>query len=100
MSKHPLIGLLLATIASASIASASIAALPPKYLAIKDFKQCLAVQQFSTYRAWCLPAQQPASCPATSWQELKALAGNDRVPDCPAAADRPPPEPAQSPGGK
>ena len=49
------------------------------------------------YRAWCMPAQQPQRCPAASWQELKALAGNDRVPDCPPAADRSPPEPAQPP---
>ena len=94
MSKHQLTGLLLA-----AIASASAAALPPKYLAVKDFKQCLAVQEFGTYRAWCMPAQQPASCPAPSWAELTALAGNDRVPDCPSAANLPP-EPAQQPSGK
>ena len=78
MSKHQLSGLLLA-----AIATTSVAALPPKYLAVKDFKQCLAVQKFSTYRAWCMPAGQPASCPATSWAELNALTGSDRVPDCP-----------------
>ena len=94
MSKHQLSGLLLA-----AIASASIAALPPKYLAIKDFKQCLAVQQFSTYRAWCMPAAQPESCPATSWAELNALTGSDRVPACPAATNHPP-APAQQPSGK
>ena len=79
MSKYPLLGLLLA-----AIASASAAALPPKYLAIKDFKQCLAVQEFATYRAWCLPAAKPESCPAASWAELTALTGSDRIPDCPA----------------
>lgn len=92
MSKRPLIGLLLA-----AVASASSAALPPKYLGVKDFKLCLATRQSNGYRAWCMPAQQPERCPAASWQELKALAGNDRVPDCPAAADRSPPEPAQPP---
>lgn len=95
MSKNPLIGLLLA-----AVASASFAALPPKYLGVKDFKHCLATQQSSGYRAWCLPTQQPERCPATSWQELKAHTGNDRVPDCPAAADRSPPAPAQPPSGK
>ena len=88
MSKYPLIGLLLA-----AIASASAAALPPKYLGIKDFKQCLAVHQFATYRAWCMPAAQPEGCPAASWAELTALTGKDRLPDCAA------PTPATVPPG-
>ena len=94
MSKHQLSGLLLA-----AIATTSVAALPPKYLAVKDFKQCLSVQESGTYRAWCLPAQKPQNCPATSWAELTALTASDRVPDCPTAANLPP-EPAQQPSGK
>ena len=78
MSKHQLSGLLLA-----AIATTSVAALPPKYLAVKDFKQCLSIQESGTYRAWCLPAQKPHNCPATSWDELTALTASDRVPDCP-----------------
>ena len=94
MSKYQLSGLLLA-----AIASTSIAALPPKYLAVKDFKQCLAVQESGTYHAWCLPPAKPQNCPTASWDELKALTGNDRVPDCPAATNQRP-EPAQQPSGK
>ena len=90
MSKYQLSGLLLA-----AIASASIAALPPKYLAIKDFKQCLAVREFGTYRAWCMPAAKPESCPATSWSELNALTGSDRIPDCPTTTE-PATPPAQA----
>ena len=88
MSKNPLIGLLLA-----AVASISFAALPPKYLGIKDFKLCLATQQSNGYRAWCLPAQQPERCPAASWQELKALTGSDRVPDCPVQSTETTPPP-------
>lgn len=94
MLKNSLIALLLAC-----VTLASSAALPPKYLGIKDFKQCLAVQQISSYRAWCMPSEKPLSCPATSWDELKALTGNDRVPDCPPAATLPP-ESAQQPNDK
>ncbi|MBS1229503.1 MAG: hypothetical protein H6R17_2780 [Proteobacteria bacterium] len=78
MLKNSLIALLLAC-----VTFASSAALPPKYLGIKDFKQCLAVQQIGSYRAWCMPSEKPQSCPAASWDELKALAGSDRIPDCP-----------------
>ena len=94
MSKHQVTGLLLA-----AVATASVAALPPKYLGIKDFKRCLAVRQFATYRAWCMPAAQPESCPAASWAELKALTASERVPACPSAAN-PLPEPAQQPSAK
>jgi hypothetical protein len=95
MSKYPLIGLLLA-----AIASGSSAALPPKYLAVKDFKRCLAVQQFATYRAWCMPTAQPESCPAASWAELIALTGNDRIPACPATAASTTPPAQAKPGGR
>ena len=81
-----LIGLLLAT-----TASHSSAALPPKYLGVKDFKQCLATQPIDTYRVWCMPEQKPEACPAASWNELKALDGRDRIIDCSADTTAPTP---------
>jgi uncharacterized lipoprotein len=59
-------------------------ALPPKYLSVPQFKDCLNTQQISTYRAWCMPSVKPAQCPATSWSQLQALQGSDRVPACSA----------------
>jgi len=82
MLKNSLIGFLLA-----SVVLDSAAALPPKYLEVKDFRRCLATQQIGSYRAWCIPAAKPESCPATSWDQLQALGGKDQVPDCPARSD-------------
>ena len=59
-----------------------LAALPPKYLAIKDFDRCLTEQDMGSYRAWCLPAKKPATCPESSWQQLNRLTGPDKVPSC------------------
>ena len=81
-----LIGLLLAT-----TTSHSSAALPPKYLGIKDFKQCLATQPIDTYRVWCMPEQKPEACPAASWKELQALDGRDRIINCTADTNQPAP---------
>ena len=72
---------------SASVALNSSAALPPKYLGVQDFKQCLGIQQIRTFSVWCLPAEKPEGCPATSWEELKALTGPDKIPDCPSGSD-------------
>ena len=81
-----LIGLLLAT-----TTSHSSAALPPKYLGVKDFKQCLATQPIDTYRVWCMPEQKPEACPAASWKELQALDGRDRIINCTADTNQPAP---------
>ena len=81
-----LIGLLLAT-----TTSHSSAALPPKYLGVKDFKQCLATQPIDTYRVWCMPEQKPEACPAASWMELQALDGRDRIINCTADTNQPAP---------
>jgi hypothetical protein len=58
--------------------------LPPKYLSIMQFKDCLATQQVSSYRSWCMPGEKPTQCPATSWAQLQALQGSDQMPACPA----------------
>nr|WP_321467511.1 hypothetical protein [uncultured Desulfobulbus sp.] len=56
---------------------------PPKYLEIKNFKQCLTTQKFDTWEGWCMPALKPETCPAESWEQLNALDENDKVPPCP-----------------
>ena len=58
------------------------AALPPKYLDIKDFDHCLTAKDMGSYRAWCLPATKPAACPQESWRQLNQLTGPDKVPGC------------------
>jgi hypothetical protein len=64
-------------------ASASASALPPKYLAVPAFRECLAQQQVRSYTAWCLPSSRPDLCPADSWGRLNALTGIDKLPACP-----------------
>lgn len=95
MSKYPLIGLLLV-----AVAAVCSAALPPKYLAVEDFKRCLATQEINGYRAWCLPPEKPVDCPPPSWAELKALAGNDQLPACPVKSPAANPAPAEKPEGQ
>lgn len=58
------------------------AALPPKYLGIKDFDKCLTDKQVDTYRAWCIPVRKPKACPKSSWKQLRSLSGQDRIPRC------------------
>jgi hypothetical protein len=84
----------------AAVTSHSSAALPPKYLGIKDFKLCLATQEIKTYSAWCMPAEKPASCPTTSWEQLKALGGSDKLPDCTSNPNVSAPSPAEKPTDK
>ena len=73
-------------LAFAGMATGSSAALPPKYLGISDFQLCLGTQDSHSYRSWCMPAEKPASCPAASWEQLRALAAVDKLPDCPAGS--------------
>jgi hypothetical protein len=54
-------------------------ALPtPAYLSVPDFNACLALEQEGTQITRCLPAQQQASCPDSSWQALL----KDNIPLC------------------
>lgn len=48
-------------------------ALPPKYLQVKDFKECLGTEQISTYSQYCMPKHKPEHCPFDSWQQLVKL---------------------------
>jgi hypothetical protein len=63
-------------------AAPAVAALPPKYLAVPAFRECLAQQQVRSYTAWCLPSSRPDLCPADSWGRLNALTGIDKLPAC------------------
>jgi hypothetical protein len=65
-------------------ASNSYSVPPPEYLKIKDFKKCLDTQNFGTWKGWCMPAEKPESCPAESWEQLKALTEKEKLHNCPA----------------
>lgn len=68
---------------SRSVPSGSTAStLPPKYLEVDQFRQCLALKQVGAHQQWCMPASRPDSCPAQSWDRLNGLQGGDRVPNC------------------
>ena len=69
---------------SLAVAVCCFATLPPKYLEVADFQQCLAVEEVATYSTWCLPAIRPENCPVGSWEKLQALSGSDKLPDCPS----------------
>jgi hypothetical protein len=66
----------------AALALPVYAVLPPKYLSVPDFKQCLSEQNEGSYSSWCQPAKKPKACPRVSWRQLRALQGNDAVPAC------------------
>lgn len=68
--------------ALAAITLPAHAVLPPKYLSVPDFKQCLAEQSEGSYSSWCQPAKKPKACPRVSWRQLRALQGDDAVPAC------------------
>jgi len=71
-------------IISSLVATAAIAhaAMPPKYLEVKDFKKCLAEKHSDTYSAWCMPEKKVKACPSVSWKQLRALKGQDALPSC------------------
>ena len=72
------------SVCSLVVAASCFATLPPKYLEVADFQQCLAVEEVATYSMWCLPAIRPENCPVGSWEKLQALSGSDKLPDCPS----------------
>jgi hypothetical protein len=57
-------------------------ALPPQYLSITNFKQCLASKNMGTWQAWCMPTAKPETCPNDSWNQLSNLSGKNRLPAC------------------
>ncbi|KJV99891.1 hypothetical protein RAMDARK_1751 [Rickettsia amblyommatis str. Darkwater] len=36
---------------------------PPKYLQVKDFKECLGTEPVSTHTQYCMPEHKPEHCP-------------------------------------
>ncbi|GAA5253092.1 hypothetical protein [Candidatus Rickettsia kedanie] len=48
-------------------------ALPPKYLQVKDFKECLGTEQVSIHTQYCMLGHKPEHCPFDSWQQLVKL---------------------------
>ncbi len=47
--------------------------LPPAYLQVEGYNQCLQTQNEGTWTAWCIPKVQPKSCSDDSWKALLKL---------------------------
>jgi hypothetical protein len=57
-------------------------ALPPSYLTVKGFKQCLKTQSMGSWSAWCMPKQKPADCLSSSWNELEKITARGGLTAC------------------
>lgn len=57
-------------------------ALPPAYLEVADHELCTGEEEQGEMTAVCLPLEQPADCPTSSWEDLNALEGDDVLGDC------------------
>ena len=66
----------------ANQSDSTASALPPKYLEIANFQNCLESKQVDTHQQWCMPASKPDSCPTQSWDKLNQMQGNDKIPSC------------------
>ncbi|MDG2286828.1 MAG: hypothetical protein P8N43_15085, partial [Alphaproteobacteria bacterium] len=49
----------------------SYAVLPPEYLSVPHFKQCLSTADQGTWQSWCVPLIKPKDCPCSSWLALQ-----------------------------
>ena len=49
------------------------AVLPPTYLKVKGFKQCLSTKNMGTWKAWCLPKKKLPNCEQASWEQLQTM---------------------------
>ena len=47
-----------------------VRALPPKYLQIQSFSDCLVKYQERTSVHLCFPLQRPETCPPNSWKQF------------------------------
>ncbi|MDA0910635.1 MAG: LysM domain-containing protein [Proteobacteria bacterium] len=52
--------------------------LPPAYLSVKGFKDCLDTQKMGGWTAYCLPDNKPQSCTDGSWSKLSTMT----IPKC------------------
>lgn len=48
-------------------------AIPPAYLTIPHFKQCLRAIKTGKDSSWCMPATRPNNCPQDSWIALTGI---------------------------
>jgi hypothetical protein len=93
MQRYLICALGCAAMISSSFATSIIhnPALPPAYLSVPGFKNCLHTlthhtcihsankkKRCSKYTSWCLPKNKPSQCSTDSWQQLQ-----DKVPACP-----------------
>lgn len=56
--------------------------LPPKYLSIEGFKDCLSTQTEGSAQYYCMPSEKPANCSTKAWEELNKLEGSEKIPTC------------------
>ncbi len=47
--------------------------LPPAYLSVKGFKDCLSTQDMGGWTAYCLPNNKPETCTDDSWLKLTKI---------------------------
>jgi hypothetical protein len=52
--------------------------LPPAYLSVDGFKQCMATKNMGSWTSYCIPAHKPSGCQLSSWNELV----NMNIPHC------------------
>ncbi|WP_440617742.1 hypothetical protein [Cysteiniphilum sp. 6C5] len=53
--------------------------LPPAYLQVAGFKQCLQTVDKGTWSAWCMPKTQPQGCSDASWKALNDLKAQGKL---------------------
>lgn len=70
---------------STTAAPSKIGVVQPKYLTVPNFKSCLGTKTVDTAQFWCLPADKPAQCPQSSWDQLTELSGHDALDPCTAS---------------
>ena len=58
-------------------------ALPPPYLGVPNFKQCLGTYSLDSSTHWCIPANRPENCPESSWSDL-TNSKRGTLEDCPS----------------
>ena len=53
--------------------------LPPAYLQVSGYKQCLQTVNKGTWMAWCMPNSQPQGCSDDSWKALNDLKAQGKL---------------------
>lgn len=55
------------------ITANTFAALPPKYLQVDGFQNCLKTKDMGTWQSYCIPKNKPKFCKESSWQQLQTM---------------------------